>query len=83
VASEKDEEFRLQIERLTSTTIQLCSALIAVRRAVDIISKQPSLSLLQADREKIQAEIENSIARTDGVLNSLDELLSINKRKSQ
>jgi hypothetical protein len=64
-----------QLELLKSIVIDMTGSMVALRRAVNLIANQPTLMLPPAQRAEIYKELEESLSRTDKLLNLVEKLL--------
>jgi hypothetical protein len=64
VSPEEELALNVKVENIVSVTIQLTAALMALQKAVDIISHQPTLILSQRDRTEIGRELAETVDRS-------------------
>jgi hypothetical protein len=65
-----------QLDLLQGIVIDLTGSMVALRKAVNIIASQPTLMLPPGQRDEVFKELEESLNRTDKLVNSVEKLLA-------
>ena len=63
-----------QLAVIRRTLIEMAAAIVATRRAVNIVANQPTLLLNQTDRQSTYNELKEGIERMDKALDLLQQL---------